>query len=294
VRSTFGLCLVVAVAVTAPVAVAKTIAPPATIAARDRVIDGGRAVLVANPQSQIETSIDIGRIAPLPSGGILDYLIIRSMDDRRDVMGRALRDKADEAVRPLRAELRSIDLDAMAMATTKAALAKLDWFAPTKIEFTKGGSKGDLSAFAASAGTSQIALITYRYGLSPDFTQIRIVADVSLAKASKTTAPTIAYRQTISSIVQLGTRSYESVENAAAWHADGSKRAKTALSMGFSQLEQLIPYALSLSATDAARLTAKNSEMAFAAGVYGPLVEKSSDGKILIWSDGFVQVQTLP
>jgi hypothetical protein len=268
---------------------------PAVITERDRTIAGTRAILVALAQTEIETSIDIGRIPTLPANGLLDAIIIASTDDRRKIIGRGLAEKAEAAARPLRAVLTGFDADALALAATQSAFGKITWFAPGKIESAKVVSKKDQARFLASTDTEQVAIASWRYGLSPDFTQIRVIADLTVAKSGpKGSAGSTLYRQTITSIAQLAKRSYDHADNVAAWADDDARRARTAITAGFGEVERLIPYALSLSATDAAALTAKNAEKAFGAGLYGSLVRRDADGSVLIWSDGFVRVTTQP
>lgn len=269
---------------------------PTAIVESDRRANGGRAVLVEIPQTRIETSVDIGRTAIPPSGGILDTIIISSMNDTRKVLTRSQQDRMEIVVGPLRAALKDFDFDSSALAATKTALANVPWFEPQTVVLGKVTAPADRQAFIDSASTSQFAFITYRYDLSPDFTQIRLIADVSLAKRTgvkgKTTV-TPFYRQRISSIAELRKRSYEPAENAAMWSAHDGELAKASLIAGFARLEYLIPYALGLSADNVKRLTAKDHESGFAAGLYGPLVERRQE-RVLIWSNGLVEVQPVP
>lgn len=269
---------------------------PMVIADSERTIGGGRGVLLEIPQTQIETSVDIGRVASPPSGGILDTIIISSMNNSRKILKTAQQERADGIARPLRDTLQNFDIDALALATTDAALAKVTWFEPQAAILSREASPARRKTFVDSTATAQLAFIAYRYDLSPDFTQIRLVADISLAKRSGTggkIAATPFYRQRISSIAQLRKRSYEPSENTAMWSADGGKLAKEALTAGFARLGHLIPYALGLNPDEVKRFAAKGSEQGFAAGLYGPLIERRQE-TVLIWSDGLVEVQAVP
>lgn len=297
-----GLTIATLLAALPAGAAAKPADAPAVVAERDRADTDPRAVLLLLAQSEIETSFDVGRVASAYGGGILDSLIISAMDDKKQVMSANLREKALVTVRPLRTALASFDVDALALATAQAALAKPGWLNPLPFTVTKDASPAVHSAFVAGAETPGLALVAYRYDLSPDFTQIRLTADIALARkpAAKggkpVTTATDHYRQRITSIVQLPKRSYEPRDNVASWAADDGKRAKAALTAAFAETGRLIPYALGLAPAEIAGFTAKNREKAFAAGLYGPLIERAADGSdaVLIWADGLVHVRTLP
>ncbi|WP_447761909.1 hypothetical protein [Sphingopyxis panaciterrae] len=297
-----GLCLATLLAAFPAYAAPRPADVSATIAERDRADTAPRAVLLLLAQEDIETSFDVGRVANDYSGGILDGLIIRSMDKKKEVMSANLREKAFITVRPLHIALASFDVDALAFATTQAALTTPGWLNPLPFTVTRDASPAVHSAFVAGAGTPQLALVAYRYDLSPDFTQIRVTADIALARrpAAKggkpVTVATDYYRQRITGIVQLAKRSYEPRDNVASWAADDGKRARAALTAAFAETGRLIPYALGLAPAEIANFTARNREKAFAAGLYGPLIERAADGSdaVLIWSDGLVHVRTLP
>jgi len=291
------------VLVSGSAAVASSLPKPIYLPEQDRKIEGERPVRLVIEQSQIDTSFDLGRVAFAGSGGgLLGALIVAAHDDRRKTMGLAEHDKAEAYAGPLRSALRDFDANALALSATKAGLAKSDWFQAQAIATSSDPSSAGDAAFAAANPSPQIATIVYRYELSPDFSQIRVLGEITLTKHDgknhdADTAPTnLIFRQRVLSVVQLGTRSYEPRENVARWSADGGKLAKTALTAAFGQFEQLLPYALGLSEKSVGDLTAKNHEKAFAAGFYGPLIAKTGDtpGDVLIWSDGLVQVHTLP
>lgn len=300
-RSLIVLCAVLAMVPSAAGAAAKPADKvPVALADADRNVAGGRSVRLGIEQNRIETTIDLGRVAATPSdGGLIGAIIIGEKDaDRRRLMRGALRDKAEATVRPLREALTGFDVDALALATTKAALARADWF--QALEITASREPYNLATFVASRPTAQSAFIDYRYEVSADFSQVRVIADIALARkppAGKSASPSqILYRQRIASIVQLAMRSYENDRNVASWSADGGKRARAGLTAAFGQLEQLIPYALGLSQAEISAFTAKKREKAFAGGFYGPLIARGQDkpNGILIWADAFVHVQDIP
>lgn len=272
---------------------------PATIAARERQATGGREAMVGLAQTEIETSIDVGRVAPSTGGDLIGALIVSGMDDKRARLQDSATERAEAAVAPLRDALQGYNVDALALAATKAALEKPDWFGLQTIAPTKDVSPGARRSFAASAATPQSAFVSYRYALSPDFTQIRVTADIRLEHKArpKGGASPLFYRQTVTSVVQLAKRSYDHRENVALWSADNGKLAKAALVAGFAEIERLIPYALGLAPADIKAFTAKDREKGFGAGLYGPLIARDADNSenLTIWTkDGLVHIRTLP
>lgn len=300
-RHMIGLCLA-SLLVSAPAhAAPKPAENLSAISDKDRADTRPRAVLLLFPQNEIETSFDVGRVASDQASGLLDAIVIGAMDKKKKVLSANLSDKAYATVRPLHIVLAPFDVEALALGATQVALAEPGWLQPQPFAVTKDASLAVRSAFVAGAETQQLAVIAYRYDLSPDFTQIRVTADVALARKpvsrdkKPTTTATDFYRQRITSIVQLPKRSYAHHDNVAQWSADDGKRAKAALTNAFAEIGRLIPYALALRPTDVASLSATNREKIFAAGLYGSLIERAADGSnaTLIWSNGFVHVRTL-
>ncbi|WP_294123286.1 hypothetical protein [Sphingomonas sp.] len=266
---------------------------PDVVGAKDRAIASGHPAQVIVGQRQIESTIDIGRVASSDSGGggILGSIIIAGMDDKKQVLSQSARAQAEAEIAPLRQALNGFDIDALALATTEAALAKSSWLHPNKISLASSGASAD------TAPTS--ALVIYRYETSPDFTQVRVVADVRLVSPpAKKGAPSPApiYRELITSVVLLRSPSLDASENVARWSADDGKLAKAALTNAFASLEQLIPFTLDISEADAKAIAAKGRAKAFAAGYYGPSIQQggAKPGETLIWAKGFVNVQPSP
>lgn len=301
-KTAIGLCIAFALAV--PGAQAQKVPP--VVAEQDRHVPGGRAVQLTLRQTQIETSVDIGRVADYNYDYRHAYPIWGSLfgdvdGDMHGMLRKAQRDKAEALAPPLRKALAGFDVDAVALAATSAALAKPDWFQPESITVAKDPSGEVRASFLASGSASQLALIWYRYELSPDFSQIRVIAEVTLMRKRRagdagSDPLTPIYRQRILSAVQLRARSYEPKENVASWCADDGKRAKAALTAAFGQLGHLLPYALDLRQADIRGFEAKNREKAYAAGFYGALIARNATepDDLLIWSGGIVHAQSIP
>jgi hypothetical protein len=256
---------------------------PNVLADADRIQDSRPVQVIVTPE-QIGTTVDVGRVsssAMSEGGGLLGAIIISSMDNKRQVLTRTAQSQAESTIEPLREALRGFDVNTIAQATTKQALAKPAWFQPS---FVSAGT-------TVPSGSAQSAMVIYRYETSPDFTQIRVIADIRLNRTASSQAA-LLYRQTISSIVVLRAPSFEPKENVARWSADNGRLAKAALTSDFARLEQLIPFALELKGTDVKAITAKNRPKVFGAGYYGPAIERTgtTSGETLLWKDGLVSV----
>lgn len=294
--------LALLVATTGAQAASKSSRSSDFIADSDRIPVGGRDILISVEQSQIDTSFDAGRVARPPGGGLLDTLIIGAMDNKRELISASLAERADATASPLRKILEDFDVDALALAHTKAAFAKLDWFELHQTFFTKDPAMDNRFAPFENNNASQVGMVDYRYELSPDFSHIKVTAEVSLARQDRKSrsdkAPNydIFFRQKLFSIVQLHDRSYEHHENVVSWSAEDGKLTKQALTAAFVQIERLIPFALGLGQSDIATYSSKKRPNAFGAGFYGPLIERGKDGSddILIWNKGLIHIQTLP
>ena len=276
---------------------------PAVLAEADRAVSSPRALQVVVPQTEIETTTELGRVpSSAMGGGLLGGLIIASTTDRekQERLTQVLRDKAEAGVAPLRAELRNFDVDALALATTNAALSKTGWFRAQAVSVSKDPSPQGASAFFHTSSAPQVAFVTYRYDLSPDFTYIRVNADIVLVRKVRENGvrsaalPKPFYEQHISSIVQLRSRSYENSENAASWSMNDGKLAKASLIAAFNQIERLIPVALGLGEADLKQYMSKNRPKGFSAGFYGPLIQRDQAGSdgLLLWSGGLVHIQS--
>jgi hypothetical protein len=299
-RHSIAALLIAGLIAPAPSLAARPPAGPTILAAKERAAADGRAVLVELGQTAIGTDVEIGRVISdsVYGGGLLGALILSSQDKKREALASIEAQKAEAAVAPLRQALQDFDLAPLATATSSAGLARLDWFGAREPRLTRIASEGERLGFAAIAGTAQHAVIGYHYGLSPDFTQIRVVAEITLLrKAGKgeKAGPgglVLLARQRVMSIAELPKRSYEHGENVKAWSADNARLARAALTAAFARLETEIPRALAMTAADLAGFEAKNQPKGFAAGFYGPVVERASDGSgaVTIWSKGLISV----
>jgi hypothetical protein len=305
-KKLIGVCIAAALVSTgAPVAAKKNAEPkaPPVLAEADRPAPGGRLVLSNLYQREIETSVFVDPIARTPyiyDGGWYDWGWIRGIeDDNQDVIAARLIAAAERNALPVRAALSDFDTDALALATTKAALAKPDWFQARDVSGSSDVFAISKADFLAQNAAAQIAFVRYRYDLSPDFTQIRVLAMLSIERQTldadgKPAGKLVAiYRQNVMSIAQMRAPSYEARDNAKRWAADNGRLAKSALTTAFGQFERLIPFALGLSQTQMTAFNDKKSVKAFAGGYYGTLIARDPDqpDAVLIWKNGLVHVQ---
>lgn len=263
---------------------------PLTLSPADRIAPGGRTVRVTLDQDMIGTSVDIGRVAlDSCACGAIGAIFLQQRDRKRNVIEQNAIDKAEMLAAPLRRALGAQNIGAVALATTRSALAAADWFDAR--DFILDDRAAATSGPLLVAGTAQIADIAYRYELSPDFTQIRVIADISMTRAIPGGQVQLM-RQRIASIVELNQRSYDAEKNVARWSADHAALARAALDRAFARMAELIPAALTISAADAQALSARGSANTFAAGFYGTLVSRDADGTgLTIWSGGLVHVE---
>lgn len=257
---------------------------PVSLSAKDRTSADQFEVRVLLTQTAIESSIDVGRVARPPSGGLLDTLIVYSLDDKKKILSTSLKDKAEHTIKPIRGALSGFNVDALALASTAKALTAIDWLRAGPPALRKEMS------YTSQPGEN-VAEISFRYDLSPDFSSIRVFADVRLARNNA-----VVFKQTVTSIVQLKKRSFEHDENALLWSEDEGKRAKEAIVESFRQMEQLIPIAMNITSADLNAFGNKNREQGFAAGYNGPIIKRGglSPDDILIWSNGLLFLHFLP
>jgi hypothetical protein len=272
--------------------IARAADPAGVVSAADRAYDGDRIAYVGLPQRQLETAVDIGRLAGLGGGGgLLGYLIIQATDDRRKIMTGRQNDRAEALAAPIRTSLAGIDVAQLASQTTRTALGAVPWLhvrdvLPINTPAPPATGKGD---------RPRIVSVDYRYEMSPDFTQLRVIARVSMAGRPGGTGG-VAYQRVVTSVGQLRNRSFQPNENADRWNADDGKLAKLALSSGFKAMERLIAYVLSLDQAEASALGGKSRPQAQAAGTYGTLIFRNpaDPESLLLWANGPIDVRTLP
>lgn len=149
---------------------------------------------------------------------------------------------------------------------------------------------------SANAGASEVALISWRYQLSHDFTNMQVIADVAIVKPSSKAR---LYEQQLISIVKLRRPSFIEEENVAIWAANNGALARQALEMAFARSGKVLPSILELDANGLKKATAKGGETATSAGFHGPVLMRDENGPVFYARDGdqrlkaFIAVQTI-
>ena len=264
-------------------------ATPPVFAAADRKAATNRPVAVSVPQPRLGTSVEIGRVAVDGyGGGLVGLLVISAMDDKREVMTAHATGDALTIVGPLADALAPIDIADLALQATRKAMARTAGFDASAIALVPALDKPTYAALAAKHHSSQVGTVTYRTQMSPDFTQLQVIADISVTGLA---GP--FYAQRIVSLVELRQRSYAHQENVDRWLDNDGRVAKQALAAAFARFEQVIPTVVGLEpAGYSAKTDSHRTAPAFAAGFYGPTLMRDDLG-VVIWSKrvGFIAVQ---
>jgi len=275
-KRSISFCLALAIA--APLYAA----PPPAMPDKDRSAVSARPVAVSLNQN-LEASVDVGRVPADPASGLIDAIIVASMDNKRKILTANATDRAKSAITPLTAALTGVDLSDLAEQTTRKALAATSWFKPSAVAIVPGPIAKNREALFSANPSAQTGIVSYRYQMSPDFTQLRVIASLNVTKAGA--VPPI-YAQQVVSLIELRQRSYDHAENVARWSSNDGALAKAALAAAFARLETVLPTVLELSPAKFAAVTNKaKTGSAFAAGFYGPQLMRDEKG-VVIWSNG--------
>lgn len=280
-----------ALLVLAPFATANAAADDQFIAEEKRQSDLARAVAVLVPQERIETSVDIGRLAPNFFGGIIGVLVADAMDDRREIITGNAQERAVTVSTPLENALAGFDINTLALNATQTALTATEWLNADAPVLVPGTQWADAASFTQAHPERQTAIATYRYQLSPDFTQIQVIAQIQLADVEAEDFASIYSQQFVSS-VRLNRPSFVDAENIAIWAADDALVAKAALQSAFARLAQIMPAVLDMNEAEFDAATGKDGERALAASFHGPLLFRDEAGPV-IWTkdNGFIAAQ---
>jgi len=270
---------------------------PATVPAAERQAEQGRAVAVVLPQKTIAVSSDAGRVALSPGGSLLGALLIADMEkDKANQLRRGAQDRAEAAARPIREALDGLDVAALARKATDQALAATPWLKAGDAHAIASSDEAEIAAFAAASSGDALVLVRYLYEISPDCTQIRVGAQVELARRGKAASspPTVLYRGMALAVSELRLRSFEPSDNGREWVSVGDARVRAALEDSFTQAARLLPRLLDLPPETLARYRDRKQPQAFGAGFNGTLVEREGEA-LLIWSnDRFVRIAPAP
>lgn len=297
-KSIFRATILVAVGVCGAAANARDLSTQSYIAQTMRATPGTVAVRVEVAQAEIKSDINPSNVAVATGGGLLGALVGAAIDS-------AKAKKAETLITPLRDALTGFDVDALAIDTTKAEMADLPWIGASAASFSKDTSRASQSAYLDTIAGTKLALVSYSYDLSPDFSSVRVVEHISIANKAATGSEgtpvkpldrladrNLEYSQTVSSIVTLPNATKKE-ENASAWAADGGKRARAALTTAFAELNRLTRKSLDLTPDGIKAMNGKENKRIFAGGYTGRQVAGEAAGLTLLWAPGFVSTQEL-
>jgi hypothetical protein len=150
---------------------------------------------------------------------------------------------------------------------------------------------------AAQSDAKELAIISWRYQLSPDFTNMQVIADVSIRASG---APQRLYEQQFISVVKLRRPSFVEEESVAIWAANDGALAREALRMAFVRVGETLPAVLALDKQAYANaIDPKRNPRATGGNFSGPQLLRDDKGPVFHAKDGdqrlqaFVAVQTI-
>ncbi|MBB4152982.1 hypothetical protein GGQ80_000870 [Sphingomonas jinjuensis] len=253
-----------------------------------------RATIITVAQPSIGVTTHVGRVAVISNAY---YVATAEAASRSAELKIREQIRAESSVAPLRDALADFDVRSLALAATQRALVKLPWLKAEDPSLADG-PPGVTAMLAMSVDKPRLVQIDYRYALSPDFAQIRVLAQISLRRrAQKPGAnPDTSFRQVAVCVAPLRRPDYEHFKNVRIWSADRAKLARHALTDCFGRMANLIPYALNLTDQGLASLNAKTHLRAYGAGLYAPVIERDDADRqqLMLWSDGPVDIRPVP
>ena len=263
--------------------------------APQRAAPAGRAVEVLIPRAEIGAQIDELQLENSATlGGAISVLIDAKVNHDRA-------SRAEAAIRPLRDALSGFDVEALALSTTKAALAQTPWFHATSIAFGRDTTPAGLNAALDAAATDQAAFVTYAYTLSTNGLALSVTMTLQLVNKAvpkgggpdaRFSPGRLAYSQTVTASVSLPAPAPSLDANVALWARDGGTAARRALTQAFGKIGVILPRALELTDDDVRRL--KDADLdAVAQWVFRDHPQDQGPTDSVLFDGGFVSEATL-
>ncbi len=306
------------------------------IAAEDRVVEPARPIAVIIAQDELATSIELGRIIPV-EGGLIGALIdklpeklAQSAAAKAYTIAAPLRQAmagfdagplalaateqalsqtawfaapAPEVLTGASMAKTAADPDIEGGDTTVSMTYSMGAFASEAndtlgaIHWKKERDRLESGFASAHSDAREVAVISWRYQMSADFTNLRVIADVATRRPQD---PSRLYEQQVISVVKLRRPTFVAEENVAIWAANDGALARKALEMAFARAGEVLPAILALDAQGYANATdKKKSTPVTSAGFHGPELMRDAKGPVFYAKDGdqrlraFVAVQTL-
>lgn len=289
----------------APANAQRNPAPSPYVSAELRAASDVRPVAALLSQNELASSIELGRILGpnTGNGGLLGAIIIVAMDRTTERLTAAANARAEAHIAPLRTALTGFDGNALAQQATSTALSGLSWFNAGATELRVNASQDENAPppqrlFALDhPQANQLGLISWRYQMSPDFSQVQVIASIEIVDRARLVP---RYRQQLISIVKLDRPSFVPEENVARWSANGGAPARRALEMAFARAGQTIPRIMDLDQAAYRHATdRRRTDRVIAVGYHGPVLFQDEAGPVFWARDGdqglaaFVAVQTV-
>ena len=264
-----------------------------------RALTAPRAFEVLVAQSEIKSSINPTDLSAASGQfGLLGAIIMAGVQSG---INSDKAKKAEATILPLRTALTGFDADTLALEASKATAAAVPWLHTTAPTFGRDNSAAGESAFLDASATNEVVFFDYSYDAAWDFSSMRVHATMSIANKEvkpdhspqDRVAPWgVVYTQTITSIVALDSPSKVASDNVARWTADGGKPARSALSMGFARVQQLMPTALALTKADAKAM--QHDKKYMLVGELGGRVQPAdASGTTLLFGPNYVCIEKL-
>lgn len=295
-----------------------------------REIEPARPVAVLVPQSRIASSIELGRIMfPSWGGGMFGAIFVDGQNSIPERLAANALARAEVQIAPLVEVLDGFDIATIANDAALAAIEAAPWFGAgsTEVLAAEGDADGgevnvsttynvglfgyvgnqttssanwaaDVSAAqdrfrAAYPDAPELAQVLWRYQMSPDFSQVQVIADISLARQGAAAF----YNQQLISIVRLHRPSYAEEENVARWTANDGEVVRAALASAFARAGEVMPHLLALDEGGFDEATDRRRESVTSAGYHGPVLLRDETGPVFFARDAdqrlaaFVTVQ---
>ena len=256
-----------------------------------------RAVCVILAQSGVTAGYTPSELKGIAVYGGLSGLIAEDMQNS----SRA--GKADKLTTAINTQVGDLGVDALARKSAAEALAGVSWLSSAPITFSKDGSPAGKSAFLDSAAADQGVFVEYAYDLSADFSTLRLVETISVARRAAVPGKSkpvdrlrpdnMIYSQSIVVSVQIpGTMYHAKEDNAALWSAKNGDRLRRALTQAFATATRLTPRTLEMTYPKSFEL-ASYSRPGFALdGETARVIEQNGYDRV-VWLRRFVAVEYL-
>lgn len=303
---------------------------------QDQVTEPARPLAVIVAQEELATSIELGRIV-LGDGGLIGALVDRrpeTLAQNAAAKAYAIAKPLEDAMSGFDAvPLALAATNQMLAGTTWFAAPEPQVFTGTSMAITDRdpvASEGDrtikmtfeIGAFgneandtvgalnwnrertrlasefaAANSDAREIAVISWRYQLSADFTNMQVIADIEIRRP-KSTIPT--FQQQLISVVKLLRPTFVEEENVAIWAANDGALARQALERAFARAGEVLPAVIALDAAGYKDATDRKKHKRITGGNYsGPELLTDDTGSVFYAKDGdqrlsaFVAVQSI-